>query len=337
MKKKIVFAVITFLVLLIFGALIYFYIDFSSGRQRVDKFYKDSKVEKIRNIGSTKALEILPLVDWYTDRVDLKGEAGVSYLVKTDELLILFDVGMNKNNEDPSPLLYNMKKLGIDPEKIDIIVISHNHVDHTGGFKWSSKKSFSLTNHQIGLGNKRVYTPVPMTYPGLRPVCADQPTIISKGVVTTGTLPSYLFFAGWTSEQSLAINVTGKGIVLIVGCGHPTVPRLIDRVSQLFNEPIVGIVGGLHYPVTDSRIRVAGIPIQMVFGTGKAPWSFVTMEDVNRNIVVLQKLKLEIVALSSHDSCDESLDTFRKAVPSSFREIKVGKKLVIGGTGNIQN
>ncbi len=335
MKKRITFAVIIFLVLVILGALTYFYADFSSGRERVDKFYKDAKVEKIRNIGSTKSLEIMPLVDWYTDRGDLKGEAGVSYLVKTDESLILFDVGMNNNNEDPSPLLHNMKTLGIDLEKIGIIVISHNHVDHIGGFKWSSKKSFSLTNHQIGLGNKRVYTPVPMTYPASSPICADQPAIISSGVAITGTLPSYLFFAGWTSEQSLAINVAGKGIVLIVGCGHPTVPRLTERVSQLFDEPIFGIVGGLHYPVTDSRIRVAGIPIQMVFGTGKAPWSSVTMEDVDRNIVVLEKLKLEIVALSPHDSCDASLDTFRKAFPSSFREIKVGKKLVIGDTGNI--
>ncbi|MBA4392259.1 MAG: MBL fold metallo-hydrolase [Desulfobacca sp.] len=330
MKKKIVFTVLTGLVLVISGALLYFTIDFSSGRQRVDTFYKDSKVEKIINLGSTKTLEILPLVDWNTDRNDLKGEAGVSYLVKTDESLILFDVGMNKENEDPSPLLYNMKKLGIDPGKIDVVIISHNHVDHVGGFKWVSKKSFSLTNHQIDLGNKRVYTPVPMTYPGLSPVTADQPTILSRGVATTGTLPSTLFFSGWTPEQSLAIHVAGKGIVLIVGCGHQTVPRLIERASQMFDEPIVGIVGGLHYPVTDSRVRVAGIPIQKVYGTGKAPWSSITMEDVNKNIVMLQKLKPEIVALSPHDSCDASLDAFRKAFPSSFREIKVGKKLVIG-------
>jgi 7,8-dihydropterin-6-yl-methyl-4-(beta-D-ribofuranosyl)aminobenzene 5'-phosphate synthase len=121
-----------------------------------------------------------------------------------------------------------------------------------------------------------------------------------------------------------------------VGCGHHTVPRLIERTSQLFDEPIIGIVGGLHYPVTDSRIKVAGIPIQKVFGTGKAPWSSVTIEDVNRNIGVLQKLGLEIVALSPHDSCDASLDAFRKAFPSSFREIKVGKRLIIGGTGNTQ-
>jgi hypothetical protein len=74
---------------------------------------------------------------------------------------------------------------------------------------------------------------------------------------------------------------------------------------------------------------IVGIPVQMIYGTGKTPWSFVTMEDVNKNIVDLQKLKPEIVALSPHDSCDASLDAFRKAFPSSFREIKVGKKLII--------
>lgn len=330
MKKKIAFVSLAFLALVFFGAFLYFTIDFSSGRQRLDLYYKNAKVEKIKNIGTTKTLEILPLVDWYTDRGDLKREAGVSYLVKTDESLILFDVGMNKENEDPSPLVYNMKKLGIALDQIDVVLISHNHVDHVGGFNWISKKTFSLTNRQIDLGNKRVYTPVPMTYPGLRPQAADQPTVISKGVVTTGTLPSTLFFSGWTQEQSLVIHVAGKGIVLIVGCGHQTVPRLIERVGQLSNEPIIGIVGGLHFPVTDSRIRIAGIPVQMIYGTGKPPWSFITMEEVHKNITILQKLKPEIVALSPHDSCEASLDAFRKAFPSSFREIKVGKKLVIG-------
>jgi 7,8-dihydropterin-6-yl-methyl-4-(beta-D-ribofuranosyl)aminobenzene 5'-phosphate synthase len=334
MRKKIAFTIVAFLILLIFGSLTYFYIDFSLGKKRVDQFYRDSRVEKIRDIGSTNTLEILPLIDWYTDRADLKGEAGVSYLIRTDELTILFDVGMNTKGEDPSPLIYNMKKLGVDYEKIGVIVISHNHVDHIGGFKWARKNSFSLTNHQITLKNKRVYTPEPMTYPGLSPVVADQPTIISKGVATTGTLPSYQFFSGWTPEQSLAINVTGKGIVLIVGCGHHTIPRLVERAGQLSDEPIVGIVGGLHYPITDNRLRIAGIPVQKILSTGKPPWSFLTMEDVNRNIAILKKLNPEIVALSPHDSCDASINAFRNAFSSSYREIKVGKKLIIGSRGD---
>jgi 7,8-dihydropterin-6-yl-methyl-4-(beta-D-ribofuranosyl)aminobenzene 5'-phosphate synthase len=331
MKKKIFFSVIAFLALVVFGVFTYFYIDFSSGKQKADKYYKDAKVKKILNMGSTKTLEILPLIDWYADSNDLKGEAGASYLVKTDESLILFDVSANFKKEDPSPLLHNMKKLGVELDKIGVIVISHNHVDHVGGFKWSKGKSFSLANNQADLGKKRVYTPVPMTYPGLEPAYADNPVIISKGVATTGTIPSYLFFTGWTPEQALAINVEGKGIVLVVGCGHQTLPRLIKRVQELFNEPIYGIVGGLHYPVTESRIVKLGIPMQKLYGTGKPPWSFITMEDVNKNIEILKKVKPGIVALSPHDSCDASIDAFRKAFPSAFKDIRVGKKLVIGG------
>lgn len=54
---------------------------------------------------------------------------------------------------------------------------------------------------------------------------------------------------GFTEEQSIAINVKNKGIVLIVGCGHHTIPKLIQKAEVLFNEPIYGIIGGLHYPV----------------------------------------------------------------------------------------
>ncbi|OGP52024.1 MAG: hypothetical protein A2Y79_12170 [Deltaproteobacteria bacterium RBG_13_43_22] len=329
MKKGI--GVITGVLLLtVSGLLVYFYIDFKWGSQKVDSLCRNLTMNKIKNLGTTKILEILPLVDWYADSADLKGEAGVSCLVKTDESLILFDVGMNGKKEDPSPLLHNMKKLGVELNKIGVIVISHNHVDHVGGFKWSKEKSFSLTNKQADLGAKRVYTPVPMTYPGLTPVCAENPVIISKGVATTGTIPSYLFFTGWTPEQALAINVEGKGVVLVVGCGHQTVPRLIKRTRELFETPIYGIVGGLHYAVTDSRMKILGIPIQKLYGTGKPPWNFITMEEVNKDIEVFRKIKPGIVSLSAHDSCDASIDAFRKAYPSAYRDVRVGKNLVIG-------
>lgn len=330
MKKGVV-AITVVLVLTVSGLLMYFYIDFTLGTQKVESYCQNLSVNKIKNLGTTKTLEILPLIDWYTDSNDLKTEAGVSYLVKTDESLILFDVGMNEKKEDPSPLLHNMNKLGVELDKISVIVISHNHVDHVGGFKWSKAKTFSLTTNQADLGAKRVYTPVPMIYPGLKSVYAENPMIISRGVATTGIIPSYLFFTGWTPEQALAVNVEGKGIVLVVGCGHQTLPRLLTRSQELFNEPIYGIVGGLHYPVTESRIKKRRIPIQKLYGTGKPPWSFITMADVNKNIEILKKVKPGIIAISPHDSCDVSIVAFRKSFPSAFKDIRVGKKLVIGG------
>jgi 7,8-dihydropterin-6-yl-methyl-4-(beta-D-ribofuranosyl)aminobenzene 5'-phosphate synthase len=304
---------------------------FNEGKQKAEQEwqYNQSNIRKIKNIGVTKTLEILPLIDWYTQDESLKGEAGVSYLIKTDKCTILFDVGLNSDQSDPSPLVHNMGQLGISLDEIDIIVISHNHIDHVGGSKWSNLKTFSLTNYQLDLGDKIVYTPIQMTYPGLSPICAENPTVISEGVTTIGVISNQLFFMGYTPEQALAVNVEGKGIVLISGCGHQTLFKILERTEALFDQPIYGIIGGLHYPVTDSRLIMKGLKIQMYVGTGKVPWSPITIEEVKNNINLLKKRNPSVVGLSGHDSCDESIAAFRTAFPGIYKDIKVGEKIVI--------
>lgn len=268
---------------------------FREGKQEAELQWQRSTFEKIRDLGATKSLEILPLIDWHTSREDLKVETGVSYLIKTDENSILFDVGLNREQSDPSPLLHNMNRLGITIDDFDIIVISHNHGDHVGGGKWSEKKTFSLTARQIDLGEKKVYTPIPMTYPGLNPIYTEDPTIIGKGVATIGTIPSQLFFYGRTPEQALAVNVEGKGVVLIVGCGHQTLPRIIERTESLFEEPIYGLIGGLHYPVRGGPFEIMGMSPHKYIGTGKVPWQPITMEEVKENIELIKKLNIKVV------------------------------------------
>jgi 7,8-dihydropterin-6-yl-methyl-4-(beta-D-ribofuranosyl)aminobenzene 5'-phosphate synthase len=316
---------ILFILFLLFLFLVF---RFRAGKQEAEKEWINADIRKI-NIDSTKSLTILPLIDWYPSRNDLKGEAGVSYLIVTDKTSILFDVGLNKKQTDPSPLLHNMKQLGISIEDFNTIVISHNHLDHVGGIKWQKRKSFSLTNYQTDLKGKAVYTPIPMNYPGLEPVCSKEPTVISKGVATTGTISNQDFFMGRISEQALAINVEGKGIVLIVGCGHQTLPKILDRAKTLFKEPVYGILGGLHYPVTDSRIKIMGIKMQKLFGTCRLPWEPITMELVHENIVILKKQLPGIVGLSAHDSCDASIKAFREAFPDVYKDIRVGVMITI--------
>jgi 7,8-dihydropterin-6-yl-methyl-4-(beta-D-ribofuranosyl)aminobenzene 5'-phosphate synthase len=306
---------------------------YNEGKQRAAEQWQheQSVMRKIRNLGTTRTLEILPLIDWYIRDESLKGEAGVSYLIKTDQSTILFDVGRNRDQSDPSPLLHNMKQLGITLDDFDTLVISHNHGDHVGGRQWGRQKTFSLTSHQINLGQKRVYTPVPMSYPGLKPIYAENPMIISKGVATIGAISSHLFFLGLTPEQALAVNVDDRGIVLIVGCGHQSLSKILERAKALFDEPIYGLIGGLHYPVTDSRaVTMSGIKLQMYIGTGKVPWKPITMEEVQNNIDLLKKNNPGVVGLSPHDSCDASLAAFRQAFPGIYKEIKVGEKIVIG-------
>jgi 7,8-dihydropterin-6-yl-methyl-4-(beta-D-ribofuranosyl)aminobenzene 5'-phosphate synthase len=302
---------------------------FRLGKLRSEQYWRQSCVQEISGLGATGSLEILPLIDWYTSDKNFMFEAGVSYLIRTDEKTILFDVGYNPNQMDPSPLLRNMHSLGITPDDLDIVFISHNHPDHVGGMKFMRRKSFSLTSHQIPLGNKAVYTPIPMTYPQLDPICVENPTVIAKGVTSIGAIPTQLFFLGWTAEQALACHVDGKGIVLIIGCGHQTLPKIIERTEALFSERIYGIVGGLHYPVSGGREKVLGIPIEKYVGTGKVPWRPVTMDEVSQNIQLLQARKPHVVALSAHDSCDTSLSAFREAFPNAYKDIRVGESIVI--------
>lgn len=303
---------------------------FIEAKQKAEKQWETSKYQKIKNIGTTKTLEILPLIDWHSNREDLKVELGVSYLIKTDEESILFDVGLNSVQSDPSPLLINMNQLGISLEDFNIIVISHNHGDHVGGGKWSENKTFSLTTNQIDLGDKKVYTPVPMSYPGLNPICSEKPMILAKGVATIGTIYNSLFLFGLEKEQALAINVEGKGIVLVVGCGHQTLPKIIERTEALFDEPIYGLIGGLHYPVNGGPIEIMGWFPHKMFGTGKLPWQPITMEELEENIEFLKKRNPKIVALSAHDSSEVSLKAFHDAFPKAIRDINVGERIFIG-------
>jgi len=61
-------------------------------------------------------------------REDLTTSWGFSCVVQGLEKTILFDTGGNGRI-----LMSNMQKVGLDPQQIDAVVISHSHGDHTGG------------------------------------------------------------------------------------------------------------------------------------------------------------------------------------------------------------
>jgi metal-dependent hydrolase (beta-lactamase superfamily II) len=302
----------------------------SRGIERAERAWQEYEPPAIRDFGSTESLSILPLIDWHTTQPGLQTEAGVSYLVQTDHSTVLFDVGLNRPNTDPSPLLHNMQALGIGVGDFDTIVISHNHGDHVGGLKWQRRRTFSLGTEQLDLTGKRAFTPVPMTYPGLSPSHAKDPSVVAEGVATTGTIPRQLFI-GWVEEQALVVNVKGRGLVLIVGCGHQTAPKLISRAQAVFSEPIYGVIGGLHYPVPEGRFVVLGLPVQRLAASGNGPFSPLSAEEVSANIKMLKELDLGIVGLSPHDSSDEVIEEFRAAFGAAHRDVLVGEQIKVTG------
>ncbi|MCP3986783.1 MAG: MBL fold metallo-hydrolase [bacterium] len=303
---------------------------FHLGRWRAERHWAEARVEPLADLGTTTRLEVLPLSDWHVGDGDFDGEAGVAYLVRTDSATVLFDLGLNERQADPSPLLRNMQTLGVTQDELDAVVISHMHPDHVGGMPWSRRRTFSLTGgRQPSLGTTAAYVPEPMTYPGLQPRTVEGPVRIAEGLASIGAISAQLFFFGWTREQALAVHVEGKGIVLIVGCGHQTVSKVVARARTLFDAPIHGIIGGLHYPVTDGRFRALGIPVQRFVGTGKPPWRPVTVGEVEQDIDLLRSCEPKVVALSPHDSCDASIAQFRDAFPTAYRDVRVGESILI--------
>jgi 7,8-dihydropterin-6-yl-methyl-4-(beta-D-ribofuranosyl)aminobenzene 5'-phosphate synthase len=295
---------------------------YAVGKRQADRAWSRATVSKLSGVGSTRSLAILPLVDWFVARPDLRGEAGVSYLIRTDRRTILMDTGLNLGRADPSPLLHNMRALGVSLADIDTVVISHRHADHVGGLGWLRRKTFSLGNKQLPLDGKQLIVPTPMTYPGAVVRCAPEPTVVAPGVATTGTIRAQLY-VGRIDEHALAVRVEGKGIVLVVGCGHQTLPRILERAGQLFEEPVYGVVGGLHYPFPRGRLQTFGLDLQnlLVYGPLRGP----RLVDVRRDVRRLAEHHPAWVSLSAHDSSDEMIREFRQDFPGVYRDLKVGE------------
>jgi 7,8-dihydropterin-6-yl-methyl-4-(beta-D-ribofuranosyl)aminobenzene 5'-phosphate synthase len=295
---------------------------YAVGKRRADRAWSCATVRKLSGLGSTRSLAILPLVDWFVARPDLRGEAGVSYLIRTDQSTILMDTGLNLGHADPSPLLHNMRALGVSLSDFDTVVISHRHADHVGGLGWLRRGTFSLGNKQPPLDGKQVIVPTPMTYPGAVVRCAPEPTIVAPGVATTGAIRAQLYI-GRIDEQALAVQVEGKGIVLIVGCGHQSLPRILERADQLFEEPVYGVVGGLHYPFPQGRLRTFGLDLQnlLVYGPLRGPRPV----DIGRDVRRLAEHHPAWVSLSAHDSSDDMIRKFREDFQGVYHDLKVGE------------
>ncbi|OPL11571.1 MAG: MBL fold metallo-hydrolase [Firmicutes bacterium ML8_F2] len=330
---QVLFYVILAMILLIIIFLLVKLLQLKSGKKRTAEKMDNIPVKKIPSLGTVDKLTVIPLVDYYTDNEELRTEAGVSYLIEVNDRRILMDTGLNKNREHPSPLLHNLHALGYSEKDIDLIFISHLHLDHVGGKKEEKNASFSISQGPVDLPKIPVYAPVPLKpsawNPGPEVHVIEEPTRLDRGIASIGIIPRYLFLLGETLEHSLAVNVAGKGIVIIVGCGHQGIENILERTGSLFDEPIYGLIGGLHFPVNGGRMNIGPLNLQHIVASDDPPWKGLDEKKVEQTIIAIKNKGIKKIALSAHDSSDWSLDRFQNAFQDSYLPLKVGKKIII--------
>lgn len=170
--------------------------------------------------------------DNYTNDPSLQAEWGFSCLIEGTEKTILFDTGGK-----PEVLEANFRKLKIDPETIDIVVISHMHWDHINGLQWLVEEN----NHL------KIFLPdsAPEEFVNDLIEKADQVERISDmkcicgGVFSIGTLRHQI------PEQALCLE-TREGLIVITGCSHPGIVRILKTAKELSNQKIHLAFGGFH-------------------------------------------------------------------------------------------
>ena len=205
----------------------------------------------------------------------LTSEHGLSILVEHAERRVLFDTGASGKI-----LLKNLSRLGVDPESLSAVVLSHAHQDHTGGLAMLLERTpdvpvyahpdlFTQRLSLRGTRLKDVSLPISRATMIIRVNLHldSEPVEVIPKVWTTGSITErpdpegrserhfvriqgHLAPDPYTDDISLALELD-DGVALVCGCCHAGILNVIRHVDKVFGRPIRAIFGGLHLEEAD--------------------------------------------------------------------------------------
>jgi 7,8-dihydropterin-6-yl-methyl-4-(beta-D-ribofuranosyl)aminobenzene 5'-phosphate synthase len=214
--------------------------------------------------------------------VGLMAEHGFSALVSvrrgSTTTTLLFDTGLS-----PDAMMTNASRLGVDFSQIQAVVLSHGHFDHAGGLAGLAgrrgTRSLPMVIHPLIWTRRRLAVPgrEPEELPtlsqqalageGFELIERRQPSLLADGcVLITGEVdrttdfehgmpPSHQAWTGsqWRpdplilDDQALVVNLRGRGLVILTGCGHAGAINIVRHAQRLTSVPALhALLGGLH-------------------------------------------------------------------------------------------
>ncbi len=187
-----------------------------------------------------------------TDEAPLRTAWGFACVVDTADERVLFDTG-----SDGPMLIGNMRALGIDPQTIDVLVLSHEHWDHTGGIDAlleSGARPVAYVPRSFSAAiRERLASVVPVVEVGER-------SDIGRVARTTGEIGTSIV------EQGIAVP-TRQGSVVVTGCAHPGIAEMVRVAAG--GDPVALVVGGFHLKDAEECEIDAVIDALMALGVGK--------------------------------------------------------------------
>ncbi|MFL5395408.1 MAG: MBL fold metallo-hydrolase [Myxococcales bacterium] len=213
--------------------------------------------------------QITILYDAFGKPSQMEKDWGFAALIEYGGKRILFDTGDN-----PDILAKNARARGVDLSNLDFAVLSHRHGDHMGGLDYllsvnprvkiyAPKENFGVYGFSLPGSfyrkdealppEQRYYDGSPpqvmkfgSAWPKANFELIEKTTEIAPGirlVATVSDKPTTLELR----ELSLAID-TPDGIVLVVGCSHPGIDKIVEAAAAI--DPRIHLIaGGLHLVV----------------------------------------------------------------------------------------
>lgn len=209
-------------------------------------------------------------------------EHGLSFMIEKENHSILFDTGSS------SGFIENAGKLSLDLTKVQHVILSHGHYDHTGGFRffteirpdsqytlWTGPDFFMAKYGRYGpslqyLGNdfdlnfleekavvyKTVSAGKTEILPGVWIVNGFSKTHIEEKInprfVIRDESSGNEHPDDFHDEVLIAVKCR-QGLVVLVGCSHPGILNMLGTVKALFTEPIYILLGGTHLIEADEQ------------------------------------------------------------------------------------